>query len=165
MSRCNIVRNWWYNIVGYYIILWEIDDIPHGETGSYIIFVRNCGEIQHSEKLMIYNFVRNWQHNCKKKELNYALNFLANFKTTVKILPWVSGWLTTFPLLSNPSMSLPTLLVLPDSISCLCLKSFNLASPLPLSSSPWVRTPNSVLLPASTLPTTATLYEGRKKCL
>lgn len=53
-------------------------------------------------------------------------------------------------------MSFPTELVLPDSISCLCLNNFCLEWPLPLSSSPWVNTPNKVDLPASTFPTTAT---------
>lgn len=65
----------------------------------------------------------------------------------------------TCPSWSKPRISLPTLLVLPLSISCLCLKSFWRAKPLPLSSSPCVNTPSRVLLPASTLPTTATLRE------
>lgn len=60
------------------------------------------------------------------------------------------------PSLSKPKISFPTELVLPDSISCLCLNSFCLACPLPLSSSACVRTPNSVDFPASTFPTTAT---------
>ena len=54
-------------------------------------------------------------------------------------------------------MSLPTLEVLPVSISCLWRNSLCRAVPRPLSSSPWVSTPSSVLLPASTFPTTATL--------
>ncbi len=74
-----------------------------------------------------------------------------------RLPPWLSGLLTTWPSWSNPRMSLPTLLVRPLSISCLCLKSFCRAKPRPLSSSPWVSTPSRVLLPASTFPTTATL--------
>lgn len=70
--------------------------------------------------------------------------------------PW-SGLFTTLPQASNPKMSLPTLLVRPDSISCLCRNSFCRAKPRPLSSSPCVSTPSRVLFPASTLPTTATL--------
>ena len=70
--------------------------------------------------------------------------------------PW-TGLLITLPVESKPRMSLPTLLVRPLSISCLCLNSFCRAKPLPLSSSPCVNTPSRVLLPASTLPTTATL--------
>lgn len=57
---------------------------------------------------------------------------------------------------SNPKMSFPTELVRPDSISCLCRKSFKRAVPRPLSKSPCVNTPNNVDLPASTFPTTAT---------
>ena len=72
-----------------------------------------------------------------------------------------SGLLTTFPWQSKPRMSLPTLLVLPDSISCLCRKSFCRAWPRPLSNSTWVKTPSRVLFPASTFPTTATL--GRER--
>ena len=68
-----------------------------------------------------------------------------------------SGLLTMTPQLSKPRMSLPTLLVRPDSISCLCRNSFWRAYPRPLSSSACVRTPSRVLLPASTFPTTATL--------
>lgn len=48
------------------------------------------------------------------------------------------------------------LLVRPDSISCLCLNMLVRAPPLPSSSIPCVSTPNNVLLPASTFPTTAT---------
>lgn len=54
-------------------------------------------------------------------------------------------------------MSLPTELVRPLSISCLCRNRRWRACPRPLSSSPCVSTPNSVDLPASTFPTTATL--------
>lgn len=72
-------------------------------------------------------------------------------------LPWLSGLLTTAPPLSKPKISFPTLLVLPDSASCLWRKSFCLACPLPLSSSLWVKTPSNVDFPASTFPTTATL--------
>lgn len=61
------------------------------------------------------------------------------------------------PVLSNPRMSFPTELVLPVSASCLCRNSRLRACPLPLSSSPCVNTPSRVDLPASTLPTTATL--------
>ena len=70
--------------------------------------------------------------------------------------PW-SGLFTTFPWQSNPRMSFPTLLVRPDSSSCLWRKSFWRARPRPLSRPPWVSTPNRVLFPASTFPTTATL--------
>lgn len=77
-------------------------------------------------------------------------------------LPCTSHLLMTFPWLLNPSISFPTLLVRPDSISCLCRKSFWRANPLPLSSSPCVNTPSKVLLPASTLPTTATLHRKYK---
>ncbi|CAN8007641.1 unnamed protein product [Ixodes pacificus] len=79
--------------------------------------------------------------------------------------PWGSGWLTTLPLESKPRMSLPTLEVRPDSTSCLCRNSFCRARPRPLSSSPWVSTPSRVLLPASTLPTTATLGRPRERFL
>ncbi len=68
-----------------------------------------------------------------------------------------SGLLTTWPWQSKPKISLPTLLVLPDSISCLWRNSRCLARPRPLSSSPCVNTPSNVLLPASTFPTTAIL--------
>ena len=50
--------------------------------------------------------------------------------------PCPSDLLTTCPFPSNPSISLPTLEVLPDSISCLCRNSLCRACPLPLSSSP-----------------------------
>jgi len=66
--------------------------------------------------------------------------------------PCPSVLFTTLPMLSNPRMSLPTLEVLPDSISCLWRNSFCRAIPRPLSSSPWVSTPSSVLFPASTFP-------------
>lgn len=72
--------------------------------------------------------------------------------------PW-SGLFTTLPTPSNPRISLPTELVRPLSISCLCRNRRCRAWPRPLSSSPCVRTPNKVDLPASTLPTTATLKE------
>ena len=44
-------------------------------------------------------------------------------------------------------------LVLPVSISCLCRKTFALALPLPLSKTPFVKTPNKVDFPESTFPT------------
>ena len=69
------------------------------------------------------------------------------------------------PLLSNPRISLPTLLVRPDSTSCLCLKSFKRAVPRPSSRAPCVNTPSNVLFPASTLPTTATLQINRNEIL
>ena len=72
--------------------------------------------------------------------------------------PW-SGLLTTLPWQSNPKISFPTLLVLPDSNSCLCRNNFWRARPRPLSRSPCVNTPSKVLFPASTFPTTATLKE------
>lgn len=71
-------------------------------------------------------------------------------------------WTKSLPTLSKPKMSLPTELVRPVSISCLCRNSLCRACPLPLSSSPCVNTPSRVDLPASTLPTTATLH-GRTK--
>lgn len=69
----------------------------------------------------------------------------------------------TCPSWSKPRISFPTLLVRPLSISCLCLKSFWRAKPLPLSSSPCVSTPSRVLLPASTFPTTATLNHAQAR--
>lgn len=52
---------------------------------------------------------------------------------------------------------MPTLLVLPLSISCLCRKRLILALPRPSSSTPRVSTPRVEDFPASTLPTTAVL--------
>ena len=94
--------------------------------------------------------------------LNNVITLLASSQIlTQSKLPW-SGLFTTCPWLSKPRMSLPTLLVLPDSISCLWRNNFCLARPRPLSRSPCVKTPSRVLLPASTLPTTATLLHGTK---
>lgn len=70
------------------------------------------------------------------------------------------------PSASKPRISWPTLLVLPDSCSCLWRNSFIRASPRPLSSSPWVNTPSKVDFPASTFPTTAILQNINKtRCL
>ncbi len=62
---------------------------------------------------------------------------------------------TNLDLTENPTF--PTDDVRPVSISCLCRKSFCRAIPRPSSSTPCVKTPRSVDLPASTLPVTATL--------
>lgn len=62
----------------------------------------------------------------------------------------------TSPLLLKPRISKLMLDVRPVWISCKCLKRLSLALPRPLSSSPWVKTPNRVDLPESTLPRTAT---------
>jgi hypothetical protein len=51
---------------------------------------------------------------------------------------------------------MPTELVLPDSISCLCLNKLSLVLPLPSSRLPRVRQPRVVLFPASTFPAQAT---------
>jgi hypothetical protein len=67
----------------------------------------------------------------------------------------------TDPLVPKPRVSCETLEVRPLSTSCLCLKQWPRARPLPLSSWPRVRTPTSVDLPESTLPTTATLSSMR----
>ena len=64
---------------------------------------------------------------------------------------------TTSPCVSKPMISIPTELVLPLSTSCLCRKRFTLALPRPSSRLPFTSTPSIVLLPASTLPTTAIL--------
>ena len=65
-------------------------------------------------------------------------------------LPGTSEEMTS-PLLSKPIISIPTELVLPLSISCLCRKRFTLALPRPSSSPPLTSTPSMVLLPASTM--------------
>lgn len=57
---------------------------------------------------------------------------------------------TTSLLLSKPIISIPTELVRPLSISCLCRKRLTRAFPRPSSRSPLTKTPNMVLLPAST---------------
>ena len=64
--------------------------------------------------------------------------------------------------LSSSDLTLPTEEVRPVSISCLCRKSFCRATPRPSSRTPWVKTPNRVDLPASTLPVTATLNDRGK---
>lgn len=61
----------------------------------------------------------------------------------------------TRPTLSKPMISIPTELVRPVSISCLCLNKLTRALPLPSSKSPLTRTPNMELFPASTLPLSA----------
>mmetsp|Transcript_25979 Transcript_25979/g.68170 ORF Transcript_25979/g.68170 Transcript_25979/m.68170 type:complete len:378 (+) Transcript_25979:517-1650(+) len=71
-------------------------------------------------------------------------------------LPSCPGLLTTSPLVENPRMSCDTEEVRPDSASCACRNSLCRLFPRPLSSSPCVSTPSRVLLPASTLPHTAT---------
>lgn len=62
----------------------------------------------------------------------------------------------TSPLLLKPRISKLMLDVLPDWISWRCRKRLRRALPRPLSSSPCVRTPNSVDFPESTFPRTAT---------
>lgn len=61
----------------------------------------------------------------------------------------------TSPWLLNPRISWLIQEVLPVWISCKWRNKFSLARPLPLSCSPWVRTPSNVDLPASTFPSTA----------
>lgn len=61
----------------------------------------------------------------------------------------------TLPAASNPIISMPTELVRPLSISCLCRNRLTRALPRPSSRPPFTNTPSKVLLPASTLPTTA----------
>ena len=65
----------------------------------------------------------------------------------------ISNW--TSPLLLNPRISWLILDVRPDWISWRWRNKLSRARPRPLSNSPWVRTPRTVLLPASTLPSTA----------
>eukprot|EP00053_Salpingoeca_punica_P017183 m.164586 g.164586 ORF g.164586 m.164586 type:complete len:380 (-) comp17140_c0_seq2:260-1399(-) len=65
------------------------------------------------------------------------------------------GLLVTLPRLSKPRMSCAMLDVRPVSSSCLWRKIIWRERPRPLSSSPCVSTPSSVLLPESTLPQTA----------
>lgn len=69
----------------------------------------------------------------------------------------VYTWFLTSPWLLNPRISWLIQEVLPVWISCRWRNKFSLARPLPLSSSPWVRTPSNVDLPASTFPSTASL--------
>lgn len=57
---------------------------------------------------------------------------------------------TTSLLLSKPIISMPTELVRPLSISCLWRNRLTRAFPRPSSRPPLTRTPNMVLLPAST---------------
>ena len=83
-------------------------------------------------------------------------NFCCCCKSNRNLL-CLSGLFTTSPFESNPRISLPTLLVRPVSASCLCRNNFKRAVPRPSSKEPCVKTPNNVLFPASTLPTTATL--------
>lgn len=58
---------------------------------------------------------------------------------------------------SNPIICKDIEEVLPEQTSCLCLKTFNRAHPLPLSNSPLVKTPSNVDFPTSELPKTAIL--------
>jgi len=61
----------------------------------------------------------------------------------------------TSPLLLKPRISWLMLDVRPDWISCRWRNRLSLARPRPLSNWPCVRTPRTVLLPASTFPSTA----------
>jgi len=61
----------------------------------------------------------------------------------------------TCPLLLKPRISWLMLDVRPDWISWRWRNRLRRARPRPLSNSPWVSTPSTVLLPASTLPSTA----------
>ena len=88
-----------------------------------------------------------------------AMNF--EFTATMIVFGFPSSG-DLLPSALKPRMSCPTELVRPESASCLCRNSFIRARPLPLSSSPWVNTPSSVDLPASTFPNTAILRTQKK---